>query len=640
MHKSIATVCLSGTLSEKLRACSAAGFDGVEIFENDLVVSPDSPAQIARYAADLGLAIDLYQPFRDFEGVTAERLAQNLKRAAAKFRLMNSLGSDMMLVCSNVATASVADDELAAEQLHSLAELAADHGIRVAYEALAWGKYVSDFEHAQAIIDLADHPALGACLDSFHILSRGWDPQPIERLPTEKIFFVQLADATRLSMDVLSWSRHHRVFPGEGGWDLPAFLTHVVRSGYSGPISLEVFNDVFRQSPAERTAVDGMRSLLWLEDQAAHRLADAEATEAAEPAGIVDRQGVRRDRVSLTTLPRVDQPSGINFAEVKADHPQAMETLLSQLGFQFSGRHRTKPVQLWIQGQARIILNEQQATGQDPTISAIGFDVADPATAFARAQILKAPAVPRQSRADEENLLAIASPDSTEVFLCQGTPDGAASWTVEFTQNGADVSTPAAQLLASAPGQISHIDHINLSQPWQHFDETILFYESMLALTAQPSAEVAAPSGLVRSQVIRSDDGAVRLALNIAPLALEGSGPSAAAIYPEHVAFATDNLIAAAQNAKARGLDFLPVPQNYYDDLVARLDVEPELLTRLRDLNLLYDRDEHGEFLHFYTRTVGTVFFEVVERRGDYGGYGAPNAPVRLASQFARGRTL
>ena len=56
-------------------------------------------------------------------------------------------------------------------------------------------------------------------------------------------------------------------------------------------------------------------------------------------------------------------------------------------------------------------------------------------------------------------------------------------------------------------------------------------------------------------------------------------------------------------------------------------------MAELAELGVLYDRDEHGEFLHFYTRTVGSVFFEFTERRGGYDGYGAANAPVRLAAQ-------
>ena len=95
--------------------------------------------------------------------------------------------------------------------------------------------------------------------------------------------------------------------------------------------------------------------------------------------------------------------------------------------------------------------------------------------------------------------------------------------------------------------------------------------------------------------------------------------------------FATEG---AAKSARDRGLEFLQIPANYYEDLDARFDLDPGFLATLKDLNLLYDRDADGEFLHFYTATVGSVFFEMVERRGTYDGYGAPNAPVRHAVQY------
>ncbi len=85
MRKSIATVCLSGTLGDKLEAIAAARFDAVEIFENDLIYCNDSPREIAAMAADLGLGIDLYQPFRDFEGVPDALFRRNLDRAERKF---------------------------------------------------------------------------------------------------------------------------------------------------------------------------------------------------------------------------------------------------------------------------------------------------------------------------------------------------------------------------------------------------------------------------------------------------------------------------------------------------------------------------------------------------------------------------
>ncbi|WP_087872298.1 bifunctional sugar phosphate isomerase/epimerase/4-hydroxyphenylpyruvate dioxygenase family protein [Arthrobacter globiformis] len=621
MRTGIATVCLSGTLKEKMQACAIAGFDGIEIFEQDLVTSPLSPEDVRKMAADLGLTLDLYQPFRDFDSVPEDLLAANLRRAEAKFRLMSQLGMDTILVCTNVATATIDDDDLRASQLAALAKLAGEHGIRVAYEALAWGKYVNDYEHAHRLVQMVDHPNLGTCLDSFHILSRDWDTAPIEDISAEKIFFVQVADAPKLSMDVLSWSRHYRVFPGEGQFELPKFMGHVVRAGYTGPVSLEVFNDVFRQSDVERTAVDAMRSLIWLEEQSAKWL-DANAS-APGTAGAMGTQGTARRRypMELATLPQVAEPAGFNFAEVKAADTGVLETVLGQLGFEFNGRHRTKDVQLWTMGHARVIINEQAPEAAEPAIAALGFDVDSPVIASARAQQLKAPVVPRKSQANEEVFQGFAAPDSTEIFLCQGNPDGTAAWTAEF---GEGLEVPSGARTAV-------IDHVNLAQPWQHFDEAVLFYTSALALEPLPYAEVASPSGLVRSQVMQTADRDVRLVLNLAPLIQqEGARKS----YQEHIAFAVDDLVATARAARDRGLAFLQIPENYYEDLAARFDLDPGFLATLRELNLLYDRDADGEFLHFYTATVGSVFFEMVERRGHYDGYGAPNAPVRHAVQY------
>lgn len=599
MRTSIATVCLSGTLEDKLHACARAGFDGVEIFEQDLVVSPMSPEEVRALAARLGLSLDLYQPFRDLDGVTQDRFGDNLRRAEAKFVLMQRLGIDTMLVCSNVATLSIRDDRLLADQLRRTGEAAARFGLRIAYEALAWGAYVDTYRHAHRIVELADHPAVGTCLDSFHILSRGDDPTGIEQIDPAKIFFVQLADAPALAMDVLSWSRHHRVYPGQGGFDLAGFMSHVVRSGYDGPVSLEIFNDTFRQSDVDATARDGMRSLIWLQDRTAAR------------------SGASGDRsMSLAALPATPPPTGFDFAEVRTDRPETVGQVLDQLGFTFHGQHRRKPVQLWSQGQARIVVNSP-ARGQGTALSAFGVQTARPRDHLRRAVELKAVPVPRTHTANEQPLRAVAAPGGIEVFFSEIASEPA--WQAEF---GAATGTGA--------GPISAIDHINLAQPWDGFDESVLFAESVLQLTSRASTDVPSPVGLVRSQVLETSDRGIRLALNIGPQVGE-----AAWSYPQHIALRTDDIVAVARRARDAGMALLPVPQNSYDDLSARFNLSAELVDELRDLDLLYDRDERGEFVHFYTATIGSVFFEVVSRRGGYDGFGAPNAAVRLAAQHA-----
>lgn len=612
MRTSIATVCLSGTLEEKMLACAKAGFDGIEIFEQDLLVSPMSPEEVRALAARLGVTLDLFQPFRDFEGVEPQLLQANLHRAEAKFKLMTRLGMDMMLLCSNVGTATINDDELFVSQIRQLADLAAGYGIRIAYEALAWGTYVNTYQHSWEIARQVDRENVGICLDSFHILSRGDDPEAIAQIPGEKIFFVQLADAPVLSMDILSWSRHYRVFPGQGGFKLDEFLGAIARSGYAGIISLEIFNDVFRQSNVERTAVDGLRSLNLLQSQTA---------------ALLDAQGIG-SALALQALPGGQKANGFDFTEIRTEDPEPVARLLAQLGFEFRGQHRRKPVQLFSAGGARIIINSQRSRGVTAAVSGFGVQVPDPAAAGERAVQLLARPVPRQHLRNEAVLPGFNAPDNTEVFF--GATGDAGGWEAEF---GVHESGAAAE----HPALIQCIDHLNLAQPWQSFDESVLFYTSVLNLQALPGTEVPSPMGLVRSQVLATRDHAVRLALNIVPHGLE-EAIDRNHEYPEHIAVRTGDIITLARNAVADGMEFLHIPANYYEDLAARFDLGPKLLQTLQELNLLYDRDEHGEFLHFYTETIGNMFFEVVERRDGYDGYGAPNAPIRLAAQFERNR--
>ena len=171
------------------------------------------------------------------------------------------------------------------------------------------------------------------------------------------------------------------------------------------------------------------------------------------------------------------------------------------------------------------------------------------------------------------------------------------------------------------------IDHVNLAQPWQTFDDAVLFLTSVFGLSADVPTEVPGPNGLVRSQSMRTADDGVRLLLNVAPHVLDEAG------MPAHVAFACSDVVGLARAARASGAQLLSVPDNYYDYLAGRFGLDDATVAEFRELDLLYDRDGGGEFVHFYTRTLGTVFFEFVQRRGRYDGYGADNAPVRLAAQ-------
>ena len=161
MLKSIATVSLSGTLPEKLEAAAAIGFDGVDIFKTDLLTFEGLPEDIRDLANGLGLTITCFQPFRDFEAMPEPQRSRNLDRAERKFDVMQALGTDLLLVCSNVHAAAIDDDARAAADFHALAERAQKRGLRIGYEALAWGRHVNRWRHAYKIVQTANHPNLG-----------------------------------------------------------------------------------------------------------------------------------------------------------------------------------------------------------------------------------------------------------------------------------------------------------------------------------------------------------------------------------------------------------------------------------------------------------------------------------------------
>ncbi|MGB8556843.1 MAG: sugar phosphate isomerase/epimerase, partial [Pseudolabrys sp.] len=145
MKTSIATVCVSGMLLEKLEAISAAGFKAVEIFENDLIAYPASPKEVRRICGDLGLKIVTCQPFRDFEGLPEEKRRRAFDRAERKFDLLQELGTDLLFVCSSASPEMTGGVERFADDFALLGERAARRGMRVGYEALAWGRQIFDY---------------------------------------------------------------------------------------------------------------------------------------------------------------------------------------------------------------------------------------------------------------------------------------------------------------------------------------------------------------------------------------------------------------------------------------------------------------------------------------------------------------
>ena len=629
MKKSIATVSVSGMLPQKLAAISAARFDGVEIFENDLLQFAGTPRDVRHMADDLGLSIDLFQPFRDFEGVGAAQLQRNLDRAERKFDLMQELGAPLMQVRSNAQPDTSADRELIAAQLRELAERAGRRGLRIGYEALAWGTQTNRFAQAWEAVKLADHPHLGLILDSFHTLVLKDDWAPIADIPGDRIFYVQLADAPWLQLDALSHSRHYRCFPGQGEFPVVPFVGAVLEAGYTGPMSLEIFNDEFRASPARPTAADAMRSLQWLEEQVRHLPQRKSGPTQGVPHG-------QSHRVTLLDPPPAPQLTGWSFIEFAADAvtAQRLGSFLAATGFERIGSHRSKAVDLWGQGEVRVVLNREDESFarsyfglHGPSACAVALGTTDAPAALARAEAFGCQRVGGRVGANELTIPAVRAPDGSLVYFFDTHHGGEHGFEADFIVN------------AASPGPLgeqARVDHISQVVPVGHLDTWVLFYRAVLGLQPQNSVVMNDPYGVVKSRAVESADRAVRYSMNVSERQNTAAGRSVSQFGGagvHHIAFRVTDVMATAQALRTMGAPMLHIPDNYYDDLEARFGLEPAFLDSLRRNHVLYDRTGEGEFLHCYTTPFEDRFyFEFIERRGGYTQYGAVNAPVRLAA--------
>ena len=606
MLSCIATISVNGPLRTKLRAIADAGFEHVEIFESDLLASPEPVHVIGAMMRDLGLTCVAFQPFRDFEGMPAAERARVFDRAERKFDVLQELGTDLMLVSSNVSPAALADRGRIVDDFRELGERAAARGLRVAFEALAWGRHVRDHRDAWDIVRQADHAAVGLALDAFSSLAPGIPIDSLGAIRREKLFHVQIADAPKLTMDPLSWSRHFRCMPGQGDLPLVDYVGALRRIGYDGVLSLEIFNDRFRAGSTTEVALDGMRSLAYLLEQ-------------------VDRKPDPRTVCK-----------GIEFIEFCANEEEAsqLSQMLGMMGFAATHRHVRKKVTRWRQGDINVVVNcepegfaHSYDTVHGASVCAIGLRVADPDAALRRAEQLQIPSFSQPVGPGEYEIPALRGVGGSLLYFMKES-DTPAVWKTEFEALPTDPSRVDAGL--------TRIDHFSQSMQFEEMLSWLLYYVTLFAVEKSAAVEIADPVGLVQSQAVQSGDRSVRILLNSSAAgqtlvdrflhAYGGAGV-------QQVSFATRDIFTTAARLRALGMEPLPIPENYYYDLGARFGLEDAVLSRMAEFNILYDEDEHGTYHHLYTRAFAKrFFFEVVQRSG-YDGYGARDTAIRLAAQ-------
>ncbi len=276
-HFGMDTITLAGTLGQKLEAIRAAGFGQVMLSARDLTSHEGGIEAAVAAVKRSGLRVTGLQLLRDFEGLSGHLHAYKVDIAKAMLGMCHDLGARVLLACSSTSSHATADFDSLKTDLQKLAMLAVPYGIRIAYEALSWGRHVSEYTQAWELVAEADRANLGLAIDSFHILATGTSSERLEEIVAGKIFLVQLADfmwrEIRSREERIDTARHFRVFPGEGvhGAEVSALVRTLDRLGYRGDYSFEVFNDDYTQLPHAVVAERARRSVKWLTDQVSRR---------------------------------------------------------------------------------------------------------------------------------------------------------------------------------------------------------------------------------------------------------------------------------------------------------------------------------------------------------------------------------
>ncbi|WP_443644313.1 TIM barrel protein [Candidatus Levibacter sp. Uisw_134_01] len=599
MKTSIATVSINGTLKEKIHAIAKAGFDGVEIFENDFLTNNLSPKEVKKLVKDHGLEITLFQPFRDFEGMPDQHRKRAFDRAKKKFEIMEELDTNLILICSNTSNISLGGIDRAANDFYELGEIAKERSIKVGYEALAWGKYINDHRDAWEIVRRANHENVGIILDSFHTLSKKIDLNSISSIPAEKIFIVQLADAPSHNMDLLYWSRHFRNMPGQGDLPISDFMNALDRTGYDGYLSLEIFNDSYRSGPREQIAKDGKKSL-----------------------------------VSLTTKNNLDKVliNNIEFIEFSVEEKNIteLEIIFELMGFKKIGKHKTKLIKLFMFDEVKIIINYEnsplvkEGRKQGPYPYAYGIKVEDLNVLLNKTKLLDIEVIKKDKGKNNLSMDVIKNIDGLIYVMDKQTEN---IWEEDFGSNSI-LKTDRFNL---------KIDHIAQTVHYDEMSSALLSYTTLFNCQKSAIVDIIDPSGITKSQIIENGNKTFRMTMNatdnnktVAGRFLESKkGPGI-----QHIAISTSNIIKLVKDLMSRGQKFLEISNNYYDDIEARFGLDFNFCNELKDLNILYDEDENGSFLQIYTHVFNDqFFFEFVQRVNDYQGYGANNALFRIAAQ-------
>jgi len=265
------SAAFSAPLAVVIDAVEAAGFDGLEVYNDDIDGFPGGATAAASILRQADLQVPAFNLLRDYEG-SGDSRAERIDVAEALMDDMLTLGARTLTVCANTNAASSGDHAEQLGDLRILADLAQSRDMQIGFEPLPWSRWIYNYEQARACMEAVNHPCFGLVLDTFHLFSTNMSLQVLDKIPMDKIFLVQLSNAVTMPLPTIEIARHHRLFPSEGEWPVADVVQRIEDCGFEGFYSIEVFNDNYKdQDPFEfaKAALLSFRQLFASSEAAA-----------------------------------------------------------------------------------------------------------------------------------------------------------------------------------------------------------------------------------------------------------------------------------------------------------------------------------------------------------------------------------
>jgi 4-hydroxyphenylpyruvate dioxygenase len=339
--------------------------------------------------------------------------------------------------------------------------------------------------------------------------------------------------------------------------------------------------------------------------------------------------------------------AGFEFIEYTAKDPAQLNRFFEQMGFRAVGRHRSKNVTLYRQGDSNFVVNAEPdshgsrfAKAHGPSACAMAFRVKD--SAYAYKTLLARGAKPFANPVGpmELNIPAIEGIGGSAIYLVDRFGEHSI-YDVDF------VPTDPARGFAHEGAGLTYVDHVTHNVFRGNMDRWAGFYEKFFnfreiryfdiegRLTGLKSRAMTSPDGNIRIPINESSDDKSQIHEYLEEYKGEGI---------QHIAMSTDNIYESVEALGANGIAFQETPDTYYERLDNRIKGHGEDVPRLKRDGILMDgeRDsEIGLLLQIFTKNaIGPIFFEIIQRKGNQ-GFGEGNFKALFesieADQIKRG---